>query len=127
MRRFLKVTALALVLSSSVATAAKIRESWAFAWDWTKGVDTPTITYLDADYFELDVIVNGVTNQTVRVNGGTSRTVRDVIVSESVTGVVTAVVRACNTNAAKCSDNSNAVVLDRTPPEPPQFPGYNQR
>ena len=127
MRCFLKLTLIASVLTCPIAEAAKVRESWAFAWDWTKGVDTPTQTYLDADYFELEIMVDGVRSEVVRVNGGSLREVHNVVVSKNITGVVTAVARACNTNAAKCSDNSNTVVLDRTPPEPPQFPGYNSR
>lgn len=111
---------LLLLLLPALATAAKVRERWGFAWDAHPQA-------AQVGYFELDIQLPG---QLIRkkIDGGTATEIRDVLVPENIPGNGTAVLRACRPTG-ECSANSNAVALDRAPPQPPTAisHGYNQR
>lgn len=103
---------LLLLLLPALATAAKVRERWGFAWD--AHPQAAQVGYL----------------KLIRENisGGTATEIRDVLVPINIPGNGIAVLRACRQNG-ECSANSNAVTLDRTPPQPPTAVShdFNQR
>lgn len=111
--------ALALGLLPALAPAARLGERWSFAWDAHPQA-------AQVGYFELDIRLPG---KLIRERiGGATTAVRDVLVPASVPGDGTAVLRACRPTG-ECSADSNAVALDRTPPQPPTAVthGFNQR
>lgn len=112
--------ALALGLLPALATAAQPRERWSFAWDAHPQA-------AEVGYFVLDIRLPGKLIRQ-RISGGTATAVRDVLVPASIPGEGVAVLRACRPTG-ECSADSNAVALDRTPPQPPTAVthGFNQR
>lgn len=111
---------LLLLLLPALAPAANVRERWGLAWDAHPQA-------AQVGYFELDIQLPGKLVRK-KISGGTATEIRDVLVPINIPGNGIAVLRACRPNG-ECSANSNAVALDRTPPQPPTAVshGYNQR
>ncbi len=111
---------LLLLLLPALATAAKVRERWGLAWDAHPQA-------AQVGYFELDIQLPGKLIRE-KISGGTATEIRDVLVPINIPGNGIAVLRACRQNG-ECSANSNAVTLDRTPPQPPTAVShdFNQR
>ena len=111
---------LLLLLLPALATAAKVSERWGFAWDAHPQA-------AQVGYFELDIKLPGKLIRE-KISGGTATEIRDVLVPVTIPGNGIAVLRACSPTG-ECSGDSNAVALDRTPPQPPTAVshGFNQR
>ncbi len=111
---------LLLLLLPALATAAKVRERWGLAWDAHPQA-------AQVGYFELDIQLPGKLIRE-KISGGTATEIRDVLVPINIPGNGIAVLRACSPTG-ECSANSNAVTLDRTPPQPPTAVShdFNQR
>ena len=103
---------LLLLLLPALATAAKVRERWGLAWD----------AHPQAAQVGYSKLIRE------NISGGTATEIRDVLVPINIPGNGIAVLRACRQNG-ECSANSNAVTLDRTPPQPPTAVShdFNQR
>lgn len=105
--------ALLLLLVASVLWAASVRERWSFAWD-------PHPQAEQVRYFELAICLPSQCRVT-HIEGGTSVSIQDVFVDPAIPGNGIAVLRAC-ASTGYCSNNSNAVTLDRSPPPAPRQP-----
>lgn len=114
--RLLVVVGFCLVCSQ-VAEAARVRESWTLAWD-------PYSQQAQVAYFILEIDRDSSVYQTLQI-GKTNTTISDVVIPSSLSGVFTAVLRACDSKNA-CSANSNRVVFDRASPEAPVWLKYNK-
>lgn len=101
---------LAVLLAPSLAIAAKVRDRWGFAWNAHPQAAA-------VGYFEMQIDVPG-RRWIHRIEGGTATEIRAVFVDPTIPGDGIAVLRACR-STGECSGNSNTVVLDRTPPQPP--------
>lgn len=114
--RLLVVVGFCLVCSQ-VAEAARVREVWALAWD-------PYLQQAQVAYFILEVDRDSSVYQILQISK-TNTTISGVVIPSSLSGVFTAVLRACDSNNA-CSANSNRVVFDRASPEAPVWLKYNK-
>ncbi len=107
--------ALLLLVMAGATGAASVRERWSFAWDLHPQADK-------VRYFELAICLPSQCF-TTHIPGGTSVGVQDVFVDPAILGNGVAVLRAC-ASTGYCSDNSNAVPLDRSPPPTPRQPAF---
>ena len=105
------------LLCSQVVEAARVREIWTLAWD-------PYLQQAQIAYFLLEIDRDALVYQTLQISK-TNTTVSDVFIPSGLSGVFTAVLRACDSNNA-CSANSNRVVFDRASPEAPVWLKYNK-
>lgn len=105
------------LLCSQVVEAARGRESWTLAWDAYS-------QQAQVAYFILEIDRDSSVYQTLQISK-TNTTVSGVFIPSGLSGVFTAVLRACDSTNA-CSANSNRVVFDRASPEAPVWLKYNK-
>ena len=105
------------LVCSQVAGAARVREVWELAWD-------PYVQQAQIAYFILEINRDSSVYQTLQISK-TNTTVSGVVIPSNLSGVFTAVLRACDSKNA-CSANSNRVVFDRASPEAPVWLKYNE-